>query len=244
MKFNCLCLPVFIAVTFFISSCESSKSYNATTVGELEDLIKKGDMSTHFKLKDLEGTPHLYAIGSVTNLKGFMVIDDSNPYTSFIHDGEVAVHSSWNTEATLLVYSIVEKWKEMPIPAEVNDWKKLEDFVMKAAKENDIDPDSPFPFLLKGEAGSISWRISDWDPTDKVVTNKKVKNSGLKGVAGNVKTTIVGFYCTKQYRVLAEHNTKMHLHFVSDDKTVSGHVDDIALNGSMRLYLPEESGGK
>jgi alpha-acetolactate decarboxylase len=244
MKFMRLYFLVFTVAPFFISSCNSSKSYNATTVGELEDLIKKGDMSTHIKLKDLERKPNLYAIGSVTKLKGFIVIDNSKPYTSFVNDGSVEMDSSWNTEATLLVYSLVDKWKELPVPAEINDWKKLEDYVMAAAKENDINPDVAFPFLLKGVAENISWRVSDWDPDDKVVTNKKVKNSGLKGVADQVSTTIVGFYCTKQYRVLAEHDTKMHLHFVSDDRKVSGHVDDITLDGKMKLYLPEESDGK
>jgi alpha-acetolactate decarboxylase len=59
-----------------------------------------------------------------------------------------------------------------------------------------------------------------------------------------VYTTIVGFYCTKQYRVLAEHDTKMHLHFASDNRKVSGHVDDIHLDGNMKLYLPEEPAAK
>src|SRR4030095_17247863 len=102
-------------------------------------------------------------------------------------------------------------------------------------KENKINPDVAFPFLLKGKAVAINWRVSDWDPNDKEVTNKKVKNSGLKGEANDVNTTIVGFYCTEQYRVLAEHSTKMHLHFASDDRKVSGHVDDIVLDGSMKL---------
>src|SRR6185436_8131246 len=65
---------VFIALLLY--SCTSPKSYNATTVGQQEDLIKKGDMSTHISLTDLQNKPHLYAIGSVTNLQGFVVIDD------------------------------------------------------------------------------------------------------------------------------------------------------------------------
>lgn len=232
---------LFPACIFLLFSCNSSKSYNATTIGEMENLIKKGDMTTHFALKDLQNTPHVYAIGSVTNLKGFIVVNDSKPYTSFVQGDSVSIDSSWNTEATLLVYASAEKWKEIPVPSDVKDWKQLEDFVMTSAKENKMNLNEAFPFLLKGKVARVNWRVTDWDINDKEVTNKKVKNSGLKGEAADVTTTIVGFYSTKQYRVLAEHSTKMHLHFASDDKKVSGHADDLALDGNMKLYLPEET---
>lgn len=227
-------------VSSLFLSCQSDKSYTAVTVGEEEDLIKKGDMTTHITLKELEGKPNLYGIGSVTNLKGFIVIDNGKPITSSVQGGEVVVDSSWNTEATLMVYSQGDQWKEVEIPASVKTFKDVEAFVLTSAEENDINPDSPFPFLLKGIAETIQWRVTDWDPNDKQVTNKKVKNSGLKGIANSVNTTIVGYYCTKQYRVLADRNSKMHLHFASNDRRVSGHIDDMTVNGRMKLYLPLE----
>jgi acetolactate decarboxylase len=234
-------LYLLILSCLFLFSCNSKKSYNAITVGEEEDLIKKGDMSTHISIKQLESSPHLFAIGSVTNLKGFIVIDDGHPITSYVENGQVKIDSSWNTEATLLVYAQAEQWKEISIPASIKIWRDLEAFVLQSAKDNQINPDEPFPFLLKGTAESLNWRVTDWDSNDKKITNKKVKNSGLKGTATNVNTTIVGFYCTKQYRVLADRTTKLHLHFASDDRQVSGHVDDIALSGGMKLLLPVES---
>lgn len=233
-------IALLIATATFFQACEDTKSYHATTIGEMENLIKKGDMTTHKLLKDLQSTPHLYAIGSVTNLKGFIVVNDGKPYTSFVQGDSVAIDSSWNTEATLLVYATAEKWKEIPVPADVKDWKQLENFVMTSAKNQKINLNAAFPFLLKGTVARMNWRVTDWDLADKEVTNKKVKNSGLKGVANGVNTTLVGFYSDKQYRVLAEHSTKMHLHFVSDDRKVSGHADDLELGANMKLYLPEE----
>jgi hypothetical protein len=41
-------------------------------------------MSTHIAIKDLQGKPDLYGLGSVTNLKGFIVINDGKPFTSFV----------------------------------------------------------------------------------------------------------------------------------------------------------------
>ncbi|MBX7107497.1 MAG: acetolactate decarboxylase [Chitinophagales bacterium] len=234
-------LTLLLLAAVSLNSCNSFKSYNATTIGEMEDLIKKGDMTTHIALKDISAAPHSYAIGSVTNLKGFIVVDDGKPYTSFVQGDSVAIDSSWNTEATLLVYASVEKWTEVPVPADIQNWKQLEEFVMNSAKGQKINLDVAFPFLLKGELQRVDWRVTDWDINDKEVTNKKVKSSGLTGTANNVETTLVGFYCTKQYRVLAEHSTKMHIHFVSDDRKVSGHADDLALNGMMKLYLPVET---
>lgn len=241
MNLRNLFLPALgMAMLFLIQSCESPKSYHATTIGEMENLIKKGDMTTHKLLSELKQMPGLYAIGSVTNLKGFIVVADSKPFTSFVSGDSVAIDSSWNTEATLLVYAQAEKWKEMDIPAEIRDWKQLENFVMNSSKESSINLDAAFPFLLKGTAKKVNWRVTDWDINDKEVTNKKVKNSGLKGEAEQVSATFVGFYSNRQYRVLAEHSTKMHLHFVSNDRKVSGHADDLLLDGNMKLLLPEE----
>lgn len=231
---------IFLFGLAIISSCNSTKPYNATTIGEMEDLIKKGDMTTHIVLKDIETAPHAYAIGSVTNLKGSIVVNDGKPYTSFVQGDTVAIDSTWNTEATVLVYAHADQWKEIEIPSEIKDWKQLEKFVSKAAKEYNINENVAFPFLLKGKVASVNWRVSDWDINDKEITNKKIKNAGLKGIATNVHATLVGFYCTKQYRVLADHTTKMHIHFVSDDRKVSGHADDLELDGHVKLLLPVE----
>jgi len=233
----------FAIILFLMTSgCETpTRSYDAITVGEEEDLIKKGDMSTHMQLRELQSKFNIYGLGTVTGLQGFIVINDGNPFTSFTAGHEIFIDSTWYIDATLLVYSKAEKWKELSIPADVKTYAELENFVMTKAKENKINLDVPFPFLLKGTANTVYWRIVDWDSEDKEVTNKKVKNSGVKGEAKEVRTTMVGFYCTKQYRVLAEHTTKMHLHFVSDDRQVSGHLDDIILDGRMNLFLPEDS---
>jgi hypothetical protein len=90
------------------------------------------------------------------------VIDDSKPLTSFVQGDSVVIDSSWNAEATLLVHSTVDSWAEIPIPADISDWAALENFVMNAAKEKKINLDNPFPFLLKGKAASINWRVTDW----------------------------------------------------------------------------------
>lgn len=48
---------IFIAMAVFFHGCDSPKSYDAITIGEMESLIKKGDMTTHMSLKDLQNTP-------------------------------------------------------------------------------------------------------------------------------------------------------------------------------------------
>ncbi|MBA3647068.1 MAG: acetolactate decarboxylase [Chitinophagales bacterium] len=241
---NCSQVKIYLLITFVVLihiNCNTSKSYNATTVGEIEDLIKKGNMAEHIALKELQDKPNVYALGSVTNLKGFIVIENSRPFTSYITNNQVNIDSSWNTTATLLVYAQVQNWNEIEIPAAVKTYTQLEKFINDASVKSGLNTEVAFPFLLKGTVSSLNWRVSDWSPGDKEITNKKVKNSGLKGRSENVTTTVVGFYCTKQYRVLAEHDTKMHLHFISDDRKVSGHIDEITIDGRLRLYLPMES---
>lgn len=228
-----------IALTVYVSACSHKPPVEVNRIGELEDLIKKGDMKTHAHLKDYTTTPHLYAIGSVTDLKGFIQIIDGNSYIASVADGALKIDSSNNADATLFLYTYVNAWKEFDIPAEVKTWKQLEQFIGDQAVKFGIPKNSVSPFLLKGVVQDAQWRVVDWDPNDKVITYKKTVQSGLHGELKNEDITAIGFYSRESYEVLAHKETNMHIHFVNHNHSIGGHLDDVVLNGQAKLYLPK-----
>src|SRR5580765_3864415 len=93
-------------------SCDERKVVSVTRAGELENLVHDGDMSTHARLQDFQQQPDLYGIGVVTNGEGYITILDGKPYTSKMDSGKnLTIDSSFNVDATLLLYSSVRKWK-------------------------------------------------------------------------------------------------------------------------------------
>jgi acetolactate decarboxylase len=224
--------------------CGREPVVEVTRIGELEELIKKGDMKTHTHLRDYVSTPHLYAIGSVTDLKGFIQVIDGRVYTGSVKEGGVNVDSSGDVDATLLLFAHVNEWKEFDIPDEVKTWKQLEQFIGDQAVKFGIPKNRVSPFQLKGPFAKASWRVVDWDPADKEVTYKKTVQSGLHGDLINEDISAVGFYSRQSYEVLAHKETNMHVHFVNHDHSIAGHLDDLELDGRVKLYLPKPDPAK
>jgi acetolactate decarboxylase len=225
---------------FMFNSCFETPAVKVTRIGELEDLIKKGDMQTHAKLQDFANAQHLYALGSLTNLRGFTQVIDSRPYTAMLENGQLKIDSSFNPEETLLLYANVDDWKELDLSSDIKTWKQLEQFIGNEAIKYKVPKNYPSPFLLKGIVADAKWRVIDWDQSDKVVTYKKTVQSGLHGELQNEYITAIGFYSTESYEVLAHKETNMHIHFVNHDHSIAGHVDDLAFDGRMKLYLPKK----
>ena len=67
-----------ILLTF--GACTTRPVVQVSRIGELEDMIKKGDLATKANLSDFSNSPHLYAIGSPTNMAGHIQIIDVKPY--------------------------------------------------------------------------------------------------------------------------------------------------------------------
>ncbi|MEO5673457.1 MAG: acetolactate decarboxylase [Chitinophagales bacterium] len=231
----------FLVYVCFLFSCSQEPAVKVTRIGEMEDLIKKGDMQTHARLQDFSTTAHLYALGSLTDLRGFTQVIDSRPYTAVVENGQIKIDSSFDHEETLFLYAKVDTWKEFDIPADIQNWKQLEQFIGNLAVKYGIPKKYPSPFLLKGMVRLAKWRVIDWDSNDKTVTYKKTIQSGLDGEFNNEFITAIGFYSTESYQVLAHKETNMHIHFVNHNHSIAGHLDDLDLEGNMKLYLPAKT---
>ncbi len=206
--------------------------------GALKNFMHKGDISSKIELKDLAGKKHLYALGAAGNLKGEILIIDGLPYVTSNAGGKIRMENSFESSASLLVYTQVEKWQETPIPQDVRTYHELEGFVESAAGKQKIDTSSPFPFLIKGVVKKIDWHVIDWDENDPVHTHDKHKKAGVNGTINGETVLILGFFSRKHVGVFTHHTTNMHLHFKSNDEKLAAHLDDLVLGNKATLFLP------
>src|SRR5262249_51533393 len=147
--------------------------------------------------------------------------------------------SSFDPDATLLLYANIDEWKEFDLPASISTWKQLEQFIGDKAMKYNISKSAASPFLLEGVVADAKWHVVDWDTTDKEVTYKKTVKSGLHGDLQNENITAIGFYSRESYEVLAHKETNIHVHFVNHNHSIAGHLDDLTLDGRAKLYLPK-----
>lgn len=224
-------------------SCNSDndgpKPFNLGYKGALKNMMHKGDIAAKANLSDFDTIKHLYALGAIENLKGEIQIFDGQPFNTQLIDSTLVFDQSFHKKATLLVYAQVSKWKSINVPTNVETHEQLEDFITKAAKENEIDINQPFPFLLSGTPQSFDWHVINWKDGDTEHSHEKHIHSGLHGTIKNRAVDMLGFYSDAHHAIFTHHTTNMHIHVKTVDNEIAGHVDDLTLGNGMILKLPE-----
>ena len=233
-----LITQLFVLVSVIFNSCKTVVPFEVEYVGALKNMMQAGDISSKITLKELENRKHLYALGAVENLKGEILVLDSKPFIGQVTNKKLQIDSSFEKNATLLVYASIKDWVEIALPAHISSYSQLEEFVAKAAAENKINIQEPFPFLLEGIVSGSDWHVIDWEAGDREHTHEKHRNAGLRGTLTNEYITGLGFYSNKHHTIFTHHSTNMHIHLKTKDNRISGHLDDIVLADGMRLKLP------
>jgi len=224
-----------------IAACDHRHVVTVTRVGELENLIRDGDLSSHARLEDFKDQNDLYAIGTVTNNEGFITILGGRSFTSYVDTNKNArIDSSYNAEATLLLYSHVEKWKPFEIPKKVITWKQLEQLISNQANKYNVSRTKAFPFMLEGTAAELNWHVLNWRPNIKEITYKKILTLGVSGRIADEKIVAIGFYSKDPKEIFVHQETVLHIHFINEKHTLSGRIENMKLDGRMTLYLPAD----
>lgn len=220
-------------------SNKETNKFNVEYDGALKNMMHKGDISAKADLSKLEEVEHLYALGALENLKGEVQIFDSKPYNTIVIDSILTFDNSFKKKATLLVYASVSKWKSINIPDNIITYEQLESYIEQSAKENQIEIDEPFPFLIEGTPKSFDWHVINWKDGDTEHSHEKHIRSGLHGTINNRQVEMLGFYSDSHHAIFTHHTTNMHIHVKTVDNKLAGHVDGLILGKEMILKLPD-----
>ena len=207
--------------------------------GALFEIKHKGDLSSRISLSQFDNDANIFALGALKDLEGEILILDSKPFISYVtSNSEVGISNDFNHEAALYVSTVVNNWNELKLPANVNTTQQLEKYIEEISSDNHINIEEPFPFLIKGVSSEVNWHIINWDSKDTVHSHQKHIESGLSGVLEDTPMTILGFYSKNHKTIFTHHTTFIHMHFLTDDEKIAGHIDDIIFGDAQTLYLP------
>jgi len=239
---------VYLTLLIFLYSCNTSKGifnqsekndFKVEFSGALKNMIHNGDLSAYANLNDYKNINHFYALGAIEELKGEILILDGISYISSVEENQLKIDNSFNHKASLLVNTVVQDWEEFDIHPKVRTYEDLEKCIATKAEQNNISMSEPFPFMIMGKIDSLSWHVINWPEGDNEHSHEKHINSGLHGTHKGADVQILGFYSNRHHAIFTHHTTNMHLHFISRDKSKTGHVDGLRLGNSMKLLLPK-----
>ena len=221
------------------NACTTIENPKVEIYGALFEMMHQGNLSTRIDLNSLKEKKHTYGLGALTDLKGEILIMDSNVFiSSETNNGDINISNSYNHQAALFVQSQVSKWQSIELPSFVHTVTKLEDYIESEAKRYGLDIEKPLPFIISGVIPDVKWHIINWPEGDTEHTHIKHINSGLSGHLKDTSMKILGFYSKHHKAIFTHHTTNVHMHFLTNDKKISGHIDEILFNGNQQIFFP------
>ena len=165
-----------------LNACSTIENPKVEIYGALFEMMHQGNLSTRIDLNSLKGKKHIYGLGALTDLKGEILIMDSNVFiSSETQNGDIEISNSYNYQAALFVQSQVSKWQKVELPPFVHTVSQLEDYIDSEAEKYGIDLEKPFPFIISGVIPDAKWHIINWPEGDTEHSHTKHINSGLSG---------------------------------------------------------------
>lgn len=236
-------ISIRVITTFFMSAIGiqtaiAQHGYAVEHFGQLRSIMQEANISAQVDLQKFSGNDSFYALGAFENLKGEILIFGGESYSTRSIDDQVEFVNAFEERATLLVASHVDSWQEFIISETNLNYQDLEKIVEGKAVEYGIDTNQPFPFLLEGVFGEMDWHVIDWPEGDKHHTHEKHKTAGPHGTLVDSNVRILGFWSDSHHGIFTHHATNMHLHFVTQDAELAGHVDSLNNGNELILYLP------
>ncbi|NBC57914.1 MAG: alpha-acetolactate decarboxylase [Bacteroidetes bacterium] len=227
-----------LVLLFLAVSCrESIKLNEVQSVSAMKNVMWKGELGAKIQLDTLNKNG-LYGIGPLEGLAGEITIVEGQIYISTVDDNnQIRVEKQPHVGAPFFVYTNAEKFKEIKLPEDVTNLNLLNKFLSK-----NHDTDNAYMFKLKGQIESGKIHVQNLPPNTKVSSPKEAHQGQVDFEIDNKAVEMIGFYSNSAHGVYTHHDTNIHVHLITKDKTMMGHCDATSFNPkSIKLYLPTGS---
>ena len=220
---------IYILFVIFLVSCTSSTSKSSVkVVGEMKDVMWKGDLKGKIATDSLN-SKETYGLGPIEFLKGEIVVFEGQSYVSKVVDSiSHEVSKVPLVSAPFFVYSSNSDLKIVKFNRKNYTLKELEEYVNLVYK----DYDQPLLIRIDGIFENIKVHSVNL-PEGKKVSSPDEAHQGLTQYDfKNISGSLIGFFSRHHKAVFTHHDSFFHSHFISDDRKVLGHIDETNFNST------------
>lgn len=213
---------------------QPANSQNVHIVGEMRQVMREGKLEGSIRLDTLKQREHLYGMGPLAYLKGEITVLDGVAYRSVVlPDSSMAVDTTYAMEAPFFGYASIPSWTESALPDSVRSLPELERYLDATTK----DRKRPFFFRLVGVVDDAMIHVVNL-PDGSVVTSPDEAHVGqVDYPIKDTEAELLGFFSTEHKAVFTHHDTFLHIHLITADRSMMGHVDALLLGSGVRLYI-------
>lgn len=234
-----LYLPAKYATTGLVEKQTPSpkeSSWTVFTVGSMQDM-GKNDFAPHIQLDTISQKSHLYAMGPYGKMQGEITVFDGKPFFVTAYEAKKAMVSlNWQIKSPFFVSANVAAWQVFDIQTPITDMMSLQKTVADIAQKNGYDVKTPFPFRIKGNFDTLTTHIVTPRSADVQGFRANVKQEDFTEI--NQNGELLGFYSESHQGIFTGKNSFIHVHYLSDDLTMMGHLDKVFIGQKVQLFLP------
>ena len=218
-----------ISLSVLFVSCNNHRNTSSVdVVGQMRDVMWKGDLAGKISTHSLNH-PNAYGLGPIEYLRGEVLLFEGQTFISKVIDSTAHEVSNVNSiQAPFFVYSKNSDLKEISFPSmelELNSTEQLIDSLYN-------DYDEPLLVRIDGFFQDISIHSVNLPKGSSVSSPEKAHVGLTKYQYHNISGTIIGFFSRKHKAIFTHHDSFFHAHFISDDRSIMGHVDFVSYKSS------------
>lgn len=231
----CTCYQFILLV--ILSGCTPKNNLPAeiNIVGAMRKVMMKGQLQGTISLDTITNKTHLYGLGPLENLTGEILIADGHAYKSTIkNDSTMIVEESFDLKAPFFVYTNVANWNDSVLPDSIETMQQLEHYLDKIFSNQHV----PIVFKVEGTVASANIHVVNLPAGTKVQSPKDAHVGQRNFKIENESVEIVGFFSRKHKSIFTHHDSFVHMHLITEDRKMMGHLDKLILNKSpTKLWL-------
>jgi acetolactate decarboxylase len=203
--------------------------------GEMRNVMWKGQLEGNIHLDTIANKSNVVGLGPLEYLGGEIIIIDGKSYKSMVRsDSSLEVVETFNVKAPFFAHAEILNWSEELLDVDIQTIQKLESFLDNKMSESS----QPFMFKLAGFVKEATIHVVNLPAGAKVGSPNDAHKGLVKYQMENKEAEIVGFFSKEHKGILTHHDTHLHLHLITKDKQMMGHLDELSIEkGKMRLFL-------
>lgn len=204
----------------------------------MKNVMWKGELQGILDLDTISNKTHLYGLGPVEYLAGeVMIVDGKSCKSAVISKDSMRVEETFDIKAPFFAYANIPSWSEHALPDTVLTIPQLEAWLDGRTK----NLQRPFLFRLEGTVERAQIHVVNLPEGSKVSSPQDAHKGQVNYQLSNEEVEIIGFFSTEHKAIFTHHDTYLHMHLMTADKKMMGHLDEVVLRkGSVRVFLPGE----
>lgn len=220
----------------------ASRHSGVSTYSSLPALFS-GQVGPRLRLSDLPTREPLVGVGSLSDLRGEIVIVDGECWVSY-PDGSAARQTN-DEHAAFLAVARVDTWHELTLERAI-DWQALPEELAQQGQKRGLAQNEPMAIHIEGRAENVEYNVVNGpalgigEGAPRPVSKDELSQTAMKRSLPDAQVRITGFYARENGEAFIHPGKTMHLHVLFPDSKQMGHLDRATLieGASVKLGRP------